>query len=205
MPNVLNQRMLSEIEGFLKESEDCVVVDFTGLSVSAAEEMRNQLRDANMHMHVVKTSLVRLAARNLGFEGTDELFQGSSAMVYGGESVAEVARSVKEFAKGKKSPTVRGGLLDKVAIGPDQVEALANLPSREQLLSQVIATIIAPMTGSLGAINALLASVPGLTKALEEKGGAGLGEAAAAPAAEVVAEAPADAADDSKNEADTAD
>lgn len=169
MPNVLNHKMLTEIETFLKDSEDCVVVDFTGMSVSNAEEMRNQLRERDMKMRVLKTSLARLAARNLSFEGTDELFAGSSAIVYGGESVAEVARSVKEYAKGKKAPRVRGGLLEKRAIGPIEVEMLASLPPRQQLLGQVLATLIAPMTGLLGAATSLLSAVPSLTKALEEK------------------------------------
>jgi len=173
MPNALNLKMLTEIEDFLKESEDCVVVDFTGMPVSEAEQMRNRLRDNDMKMRVLKTSLARIAARKLGLEDADQVFSGSSAIVYGGESVAAVAKSIKEFAKGKKAPKVRGGLLERRAIGPTDVEVLANLPPRKELLGQVLATIIAPMTGVVGAAQALLSSVPSLTKALEEKTGAG--------------------------------
>ncbi|MFH0946414.1 MAG: 50S ribosomal protein L10 [Planctomycetota bacterium] len=169
MPNALNQKMLTEIEGFLKASEDCVVVDFTGMAVADAERMRTQLRGSDMQMRVLKTSLARIAARNLSFKGADELFTGSSAIVYGGESVAEVARSVKEYAKGKKAPKVRGGLLEKRAIGPNEVELLASLPPRKELLGQVLATLIAPMTGLLGAATSLLSAVPSLTRALVEK------------------------------------
>lgn len=169
MPNILNKRMMTEIEGFLAESENCVVVDFTGMSVSDAEDMRNQLRAEEMRMHVLKVSLARLAARNLGFEGGDDVFQGSSAIVWGGESIAAVARKVKDYSRGKKSPKVRGGFLEKKAVGADQVEILANLPTRPELLAQVIGTIIAPMSGLAGAMNALLSAVPSLTGALEDK------------------------------------
>lgn len=169
MPNIVNTRMLTEIEAYLDEAEDCVVVDFTGMPVAMAEQVRTALRQSDMKMRVVKTSLARIAARNKGYEGADDVFTGSAAMIYGGDSVATVARKVKDFAKGKKSPTVRGGLLEKKVISAAEVDALASLPTREELLAQVLGTIIAPMTHSLGAIQSLLASVPGLTKAWEEK------------------------------------
>ncbi len=169
MPNVLNQRMLTEIESFFSEAENCVVLNFEGMNVFDAESMRNQLREIQMSMRVLKTSLARLAAEKLGYEDADLLFSGPSAIVYGGDSVATVARKVKDISKGKKAPTVRGGLLDKKVISAQQVDVLASLPTRDELLAQVIGTIIAPMTHSLGAMQSLLASVPGLTKAWEEK------------------------------------
>lgn len=173
MPNVLNERMLSEIESFLNEAGECVVVDFTRMTVDDAEDIRVRLRKEKIEMRVVKTSLARLAARRLGYEGADEVFNGPSAMIYGGESVAQVARVVRDIHKEKKTPVVRGGLLDKKALDPDGVQQLANLPSREELLAQVIGTIIAPVSGTIGAIEALMAAIPGLTQAWEEKLGGG--------------------------------
>src|SRR5690606_38896785 len=168
MPNVLNQRMLTEIESFFTEAQDCVVVDFQGMTVDSAEAMRTQLREGDIHMRILKSSLARIAAKNLGYENAEQVLTGATAICYGGDSVATVARKVRDYAKGKPSPKMRGGLLDKRAIGVEQVDTLANLPSREELLAQVLGTIIAPMTQSLGAMVALLTAVPGLTKALEE-------------------------------------
>ncbi len=178
MPNVLNKQMLAEIEGLLARSSDCVVVDFTGMSVAEAENMRGLLRSRQMEMQVLKSSLARLAVQNLGLQGAQELFRGSAAVVYGGESVAAVARTVKDLARARKRPVVRGGLLDRRAIGAEQVEVLARLPGREELLAQVLGTIVAPLSGMAGALNALIAAVPGLTQALKEKlneGGAAAG------------------------------
>jgi large subunit ribosomal protein L10 len=173
MPNRLNERMLREIQSFLGGAEDCVVVDFTGQTVAQARNMRVKLRGNRMHVRVLKTSLARLAARELGFEGGDRLFEGTSAVVYGGDSVATVARIVREVGKEQKTGLkVRGGFLEKKAIGAAQVDQLASLPSREELLSQVLGTIIAPVSGWLGAVNALLSAVPGLTQALHDKSGA---------------------------------
>lgn len=177
MPNVLNQRMLTEIEAFFTEAEDCVIVNFEGMSVDDAEEMRNQLRDGEIKMRVIKSSIARIAAKNLGYDEADELLSGPTAICFGGDSVATVARKVKDYSKGKQAPKVRGGLLDKQVIGVEQVETLAKLPPRDELLAQVIGTIIAPATLSLGAMEALLAAPAGLAKALEEKISEGGGEA----------------------------
>jgi large subunit ribosomal protein L10 len=173
MPNVLNERMLREISAFLGDAHDCVVVDFTGQSVAQARSMRDKLRANQMHVRVLKTSLARLAARELGFEGGERLFDGTSAVVYGGDSVATVARLVRDVGKEQKTGLkVRGGFLEKKAIGAAQVDQLASLPSREELLSQVLGTIIAPVSQMLGAVDALVSSVPGLTQALHDKGSA---------------------------------
>lgn len=169
MPNVLNERMLTEIQGFLAESQDCVVLDFQGLTVDATESLRRKLRENQMRIRVLKSSLARLAARGAGFQGTDDLFAGPSAIVYGGDSVATVARVISELTKGKDVPKVRGGLLEKKAIGPEQVSQLAKLPTRKELLGQVLATIIAPLSGVAGAMNQLLGAVPSLTQALHDK------------------------------------
>ena len=173
MPNIVNTRMLAEIEGFLKEGEDCVVVDFQGMPVDVAEHVRTTFRASDIKMRIVKTSLARIAAKNLGYEGGETLLEGTSAMVWGGESIAQVAKAVRDVAKETKHPVIRGGFLDKKAVDAGAMEQLANLPSREELLSQVLGTIIAPVTQSLGAIESLLTAVPGLTKALEEKLGDG--------------------------------
>lgn len=175
MPNIVNTRMLTEIEAYLDEAEDCVVVDFTGMPVAMAEQVRTALRQSDMKMRVVKTSLARIAARNKGYEGADDVFTGSAAMIYGGDSVATVARTVRDLTRGKKQAVIRGGLLEKKAVGAAEVDQLASLPTRDELLAQVLGTIIAPMTQSLGAINSLLSAVPGLSKALEEKLGGGEG------------------------------
>jgi len=161
--------MLAEIESFMSEGEDCVLVDFEGMSVEDAQDMRNLLRESDISMRVLKTSLARLAAKSAGVEGAEAVLSGPTAMCFGGDSVATVARTVRDFSKGRDAPKFRGGFLEKEVIGIAEVEQLANLPSREELLAQVIGTIIAPATQSLGAMTSLLTAVPGLTKALEEK------------------------------------
>lgn len=169
MPNLLNRRMVSEIEGFLKDASDFVVVDFTGMQPHTAEEVRRRLRGNRIRMRVIKSSLARIAAKNAGVEGSEKLFSGVSALVYGGESIADVARAVRDLAKEKKLPAVKGGVVERRAVGPAQVTDLANLPTRQELLGQVLGTIIAPLTGVLGDVNALLTATPGLTKAWEDK------------------------------------
>lgn len=169
MPNLLNQRMLSEIESFLTASRDCVVIDITGTAPAKAEAMRSTFRKNSMRMKVVKTSLARLAAKKLGYDAVDGVLAGPTAIIFGGESVADVARIVREMTKGKNPVKVRGGLLDRKPIKAEQVTQLANLPTRPELLAQLLATLIAPMSGVASAVNSMMTAIPQLTKALEDK------------------------------------
>lgn len=173
MANALNKRMVGEIESCFQQSSDCVVVDFTGMSVALTESVRSRLRKGSIRMRVVKGSLARIAAKNLGYTGGDQLFDGSAAIISGAESVADVARALRDIRKtlkkDEKGPEIRGGFLDKKAVTPAAVDQLAKLPTRPELLSQLLGTIIAPMTQTLGAITSLLTATPGLAGALETK------------------------------------
>lgn len=169
MPNLLNKRMVGEIEGFLKEAQDFIVVDFTGMSPQTTEEVRRKFRGERIRMRVIKSSLARIAAKNVGFGDTDAIFGGTSALVYGGESIADVARVVRDLSKAKKLPGVKGVVVERKALDAAQVNILASLPTRQELLGQLLGTIIAPLTGVLGGVQALLTATPGLTAAWEKK------------------------------------
>jgi large subunit ribosomal protein L10 len=171
MPNILNKRVVTEIEGFLKEAQDFVVVDFTGMSPQITEAVRRRFRGERIRMKVVKASLARIAAKNVGLPNADKVFAGTSALVYGGESIADVARAVRDLGKEKKLTWVKGVVVENQALPAAQVTALADLPTRHELLGQLLGTIIAPLTGVLGDVDALLTAVPGLTKAWEDKQG----------------------------------
>jgi len=169
MPNLLNKRMVGEIEGFLKEAQDFIVVDFTGMSPQTTEEVRRKFRGERIRMRVIKSSLARIAAKNAGFGDTDAIFGGTSALVYGGESIADVARVVRDLSKAKKLTGVKGVVVERKALDAAQVNILASLPTRHELLGQLLGTIIAPLTGVLGGVQALLTATPGLTAAWEKK------------------------------------
>lgn len=171
MPNLLNKRMVGEIEGFLKEAQDFIVVDFTGMSPQTTEEVRKRFRGNRIRMRVVKASLARIAAKNVGYGQSEKIFDGTSAVVYGGESIADVARAVRDLAKEKKLHAVKGVVVENKALDASQVLALAALPTRHELLGQLLGTIIAPLTGVLGGVDALLTATPGLTAAWEKKAG----------------------------------
>ena len=185
MPNVLNQRMLKEIKGQLEKASDCVVIDFTAVSVADVSEMRARMRKSDMRMKVMKTSLARIAAKELGFEGADDLFKGTTAILYGGESIGSVAKAFEDFAKEKKekAPKVRGAFLEKRKLEGAAVAALAKMPSRQQLLSELLGAITAPLSNIAGLMNTLMTDIRQRTQALHDKGGAAGGEAAAPEAA----------------------
>jgi large subunit ribosomal protein L10 len=188
--------VVDEVKQKLAETDGAMLTEYRGLDVRALAELRRALRDAGGEYKIYKNTLVRLAARDAGLE-IDDLLTGPTAIAFVGEradgsagDVAAVAKALKEFAKTNDALVIKGGVVDDQLLSADDLKALAELPSRDVLLSMLAGALQAPMAKFAG----LLAAVPrdfayGL-QALIEKGG-GPNAAADAP---VIEEAPAEEA-----------
>lgn len=203
--------VVDEVKQKLAEADGAMLTEYRGLDVAALAELRRALRDAGGEYKIYKNTLVRLAARDAGLE-IDDLLTGPTAIAFVGEradgsagDVAAVAKALKEFAKGNDALVIKGGVVDDQLLSPDDLKALAELPSREVLLSMLAGAFQAPMSKFAG----LLAAVPrdfayGL-QALIEKGG-GPDAAADAPTEDAPTEdAPAASDADEPGEAAEAD
>jgi len=203
--------VVDEVKQKLAEADGAMLTEYRGLDVRALAELRRALRDAGGEYKIYKNTLVRLAARDAGLE-IDDLLTGPTAIAFVGEKadgsasdVAAVAKALKDFAKTNDALVIKGGVVDDELLSADDLKALAELPSRDVLLSMLAGALQAPMAKFAG----LLAAVPrdfayGL-QALIEKGG-GPDAAADAPVAETVAEeeTPAEeAAEEDASEEDT--
>lgn len=188
--------VVDEVKQMLADSDGAMLTEYRGLDVRALAELRRALRDAGGEYKIYKNTLVRLAARDAGLE-IDDLLTGPTAIAFVGEKadgsasdVAAVAKALKDFAKTNDALVIKGGVVDDELISADDLKALAELPSRDVLLSMLAGALQAPMSKFAG----LLAAVPrdfayGL-QALIEKGG-GPDAAADAP---VIEEAPVEEA-----------
>lgn len=186
--------VVDEVKQKLAETDGAMLTEYRGLDVAALAELRRALRDAGGEYKIYKNTLVRLAARDAGLE-IDDLLTGPTAIAFVGDradgsagDVAAVAKALKDFAKTNDALVIKGGVVDDQLLSADDLKALAELPSRDVLLSMLAGALQAPMSKFAG----LLAAVPrdfayGL-QALIEKGG-GPDAAADAP---VIEEAPAD-------------
>ena len=199
--------VVDEVRTKLDEADGALLTEYRGLNVPQLAELRKALRDAGSEYKVYKNTLVRIAAADAGIEIADEMLTGPTAIAFvnGGADgapgdAAAVAKALKDFAKGNDKLVLKGGVLDGVVLSADDIMALAELPSREVLLSQIAGLLQAPLAEFLSLLDAVPREFSYALQALIEKGGAGEAPAAdssdsAHPADETPAEASAEATD----------
>ncbi|MFD1207079.1 MULTISPECIES: 50S ribosomal protein L10 [Sporosarcina] len=139
------QAVVEEISGKLKSAVSVVVVDYRGLNVSQVTELRKQLREAGIDFKVYKNSMTRRAAEAAGLEGLNEHLTGPNAIAFSEEDVVAPAKILNEFAKNNEQLEIKAGVIEGTIASVEEVKALADLPSREGLLSMLLSVLQAPM------------------------------------------------------------
>ena len=124
-----------------------IVADPTGLSVAEMKDLRNRLRPSGAEFRVAKNTLARIAAREAGREALVELLVGPTAITLVTGDPAAAAKTLSDFGRTSRKLELRGAYLDGVAFGADSVKQLATLPSREQLLTQLVSSMVSPISG----------------------------------------------------------
>src|SRR2546423_1236488 len=186
------QAVIEEIAAQIKESQAVFAVDYRGISVPEAAELRARLRDADAVFRVVKNSLTERAADKAGAEQLKELLEGPTAFTFVHGDAALAAKAVSDFARRIDALAFKGGIMNGEPLAVEQLAALARLPSREVLYAQLVGTVAAPVTGLVRGLNALIA---GLAIQLQQIAEQGLVTGEAPAPAEEAEEAPAEAAE----------
>ncbi|WP_432353415.1 50S ribosomal protein L10 [Sporosarcina sp. A2] len=137
--------VVNEIADKMKASASMVVVDYRGLNVAQATELRKQLREAGVEFKVYKNSMARRAAEASGLEGLNEHLTGPNAIAFSTEDVIAPAKIINNFAKDNEALEIKAGVIEGVLASVEEVKALATLPSREGLLSMLLSVLQAPM------------------------------------------------------------
>lgn len=153
MPNAQNVEMLAQIKADLEGVPAVWAVDYRGLTVKEIQELRGAIREAGATMKVYKNTLMHIALADLELPSMDEILEGPSAFVFSGEDVAASAKAVKEFAKKNANLEIKGGIMEGSFLDAAQVEAIASLPSREQLMAQIAGLISGMARGLAVSIN----------------------------------------------------
>lgn len=141
MPNAQNKEMLAALKEDLDGVSAVWVVDYRGLTVKEIQNLRRSIREAGASMKVYKNTLMRIALKELDMADMDEILEGPSAFVFAGADPVASAKAIKEFAKSNENLTVKGGIMDGAFVDAEGVKAIADLPSREQLLGQLAGLI----------------------------------------------------------------
>jgi large subunit ribosomal protein L10 len=165
MKRTEKEQLVSELTDKIKGASAVYYTDFTGLNVKRMTELRRRLRRAGVEYVVIKNTLALRAVNECGLAG--QRLRGPTGIVVGKDAVA-AAKVLSDFAKeNEQKPEVKGGLLDGRAIQAAQVQQLASLPSREQLLAELGAGLMSPMASFVGAMNGLLYMFAGALDALK--------------------------------------
>jgi large subunit ribosomal protein L10 len=187
--------IVSDLSEKLNRSPFLLVTDYQRMKVDQFGELRNRLAPAGAEVRVVKNSFLKRAMADSGMPDVGDKLTGQTAIVMGENDVAPVAKILKLFAAEFKIATLKIGVVDKTILSTSDVEALAELPSREILLSQLLGLLLMPATRLVRVLNEPASAFARLLAAKAEKGEAA-SPAPAAPAAEApqsqpTAEAPA--------------
>ncbi len=151
--------MTGELVERFKAAELSVLVGYQGITCQELTDLRKKLKPVKGSFAVVKNTLARRALAGTAGEGLQDLFFGPTAVVWSAEDPVGPAKILKEFAKGNEKFSVKGGLLGDSVVDAKAIEALASLPSREQLLANLLALINAPATRLLQTVNAPASSL----------------------------------------------
>lgn len=139
------QAVVQEIADKFKAAASVVVVDYRGLTVGQVTELRKQLREAGVEFKVYKNTMVRRAAEEVGHAELNEVLTGPNAIAFSNEDVVAPARIINNFAKENEALEIKAGLIEGNFASLEEVKALAELPSREGLLSMLLSVLQAPM------------------------------------------------------------
>lgn len=139
------QQVVTEIAEKLRASKSTIVVDYRGLTVSEATELRKNLREAGVEFKVYKNSLTRRAAESAEMAELNEFLTGPNAIAFGNEDVVAPAKVLNDFAKNHEALEIKAGVIEGKLVTLDEVKAIATLPSREGLLSMLLSVLQAPI------------------------------------------------------------
>lgn len=143
-----------------------IVTDYRGLTVAEMAELRRRLYEHNAELVVAKNTLIRIAARQTGHEQLEPLLEGPTALTIAYDDVARVAKMFNDYLKEMPKVSIRGGLLGYSFLAADALDQVTKMPSREQVLAQIVGGIQSPLTGLVGVINAPLTGVVGIVGAV---------------------------------------
>jgi large subunit ribosomal protein L10 len=185
----------------LRSSSGAVLADYRGLSVAQLAELRRSLAE-NATFMVVKNTLTKIAVKDAGLEEElSELLTGPSAIAFVNGDVVEAAKGLRDFSTAHQALVIKGGVLDGKQVTPAEIRTLADLESREVLLSKLAGAMKASLSNAAALFNALPTQAAQLAEALRVKLEESGESSPAAPEAEAAAGPAAEAAEPAKEEA----
>ena len=168
------QAAVAGLKEQLSSAKGAVLTGYRGLTVAQDMKLRAKLREAGVTYHVVKNTMVRIAANEIGLEGLDPVLNGTTALAVSADDAVAPAKVIYEFIKENKLEntevlTIKAGLVEGKVINVEEVKALASLPSREVLIAKVLGSMQAPISGVVNVLQGTIRNAVYVLDAIREK------------------------------------
>ena len=150
------KEIVDQLKAKLDSAVTCVVVDYKGISVEDDTKLRKQLREAGVDYFVAKNTMLRLAAKEAGYEGLNEYFEGTTAVAISDTDPVSAAKILNDYAEDAKANfSLKAGMVEGKIFDKAGIEAIAKLPSKDQLLAQLCSVLNGNIRGLAVALNAI--------------------------------------------------
>ncbi|HIT00547.1 MAG TPA: 50S ribosomal protein L10 [Candidatus Faecaligallichristensenella faecipullorum] len=152
----------SVVEGVkekMQAAQSMVLIDYRGLTVAEVTDLRNRCRKEGVEYAVIKNTMIRKAAEELGIEGLDPMLHGPTAVAFGMTDAVAPAKILVNFIKDVKKTEIKCGVMEGKVLDVKGVEALAELPPKEVLIAKMMGSLNAPITNFVGVLSATLRSL----------------------------------------------
>ena len=163
MPTPRKVAMLAEIQDRMERASIAISADYRGLTVAQLTELRRALRSSNAEVKVVKNTLAGMAARAAGRDNMAEIVQGPTALAIGfGDPIAPVKALTEHFRSKRLNVAIHGGWLEGKVLSREEVESLATMPPKEQLIADVVGKLQSPLYNFAGLLQSTMRNFAGL-------------------------------------------
>jgi large subunit ribosomal protein L10 len=148
--------VIDDVAAQISESEAVFAVDYRGISVPQAAELRTKLRDADASFRIVKNTLTLRAADKAGADALKDLLEGPTAMTFVRGDAALAAKALRDFRRANNLLELKGGWMNGAPLDSAQIDAIAQLPSRDVLHGRLVGMVASPLTGLVTSLNGLI-------------------------------------------------
>lgn len=171
MPNKRNLKIVEEVTDKFAKAKSIYFTNYKGLNVEQVNNLRDELRAANIEYKVAKKTLSRIAAKNAGFESIDDLINGQMGIAFGYDDPVSPGKIISEFIKKNKLETlnITGCIFEKELYTADKVNVIINLPTRVELLATLLGTLSAPLSQLVGTLRGSMSHLVGALRSLSDK------------------------------------
>jgi large subunit ribosomal protein L10 len=160
---------IEEIAAQIEGAEAIFAVDYRGISVTQAAELRGKLREADASFRVVKNRLTKRAADQAGEGRLAELLQGPTALTFVRGDSAQAAKAISTFNKEHEVLTFKGGFMDETSLDEDAFKSIARLPGRDVLNGQLAGVVASPLTGLVRGLGSMVSGLASQLQQLQEQ------------------------------------